>query len=140
MNKEEKIVTLTSYTNSMEANIAAEKLKAEGIPCFLADEATLSVAWHLTTALGGIRLRIFEKDVAQAQTILNIPSETTRDDYTDDAETVACPKCHSKNVTKSTAINGTYNWFHFILSIIFFFPVPFSKIRYHCFDYGEEFK
>lgn len=87
-------VTVATYNNSLEANLAKQLLEAEGISCYLANESTVDLAWHLTVAVGWIKLQVHESDVAQAKFILGSSNldlepaaegeETTPEDTDDD--------------------------------------------------------
>jgi hypothetical protein len=63
-------VTVATYNNSLEANLAKQLLEAEGIRCYLANESTVDLAWHLTVAVGWIKLQVHQSDVALAKSIL----------------------------------------------------------------------
>ncbi|NJR76495.1 MAG: DUF2007 domain-containing protein [Scytonema sp. CRU_2_7] len=63
-------VTVATFNNSIEANLAKQRLEAEGIRSFLANESTVDLAWHLTVAVGWIKLQVHESDAAQAKFIL----------------------------------------------------------------------
>ncbi|MBD2355042.1 DUF2007 domain-containing protein [Tolypothrix sp. FACHB-123] len=87
-------VTVATYNNSLEANLAKQLLEAEGISSYLANESTVDLAWHLTVAVGWIKLQVHEQDAAQAKFILGSSNlevesaaegeETTADDADDD--------------------------------------------------------
>ncbi|OKH49791.1 hypothetical protein NIES2101_20375 [Calothrix sp. HK-06] len=65
-----KLVTIATFGNSVEASLAQQLLEAEGIPAFLMDDNTAGVAWHLTIALGWIKLKVMQADVDNAIDIL----------------------------------------------------------------------
>jgi hypothetical protein len=54
----EGFVTVATFTNSLEANLAKQHLEAGGVRCFLRDESTVDVAWHLSVAVGWIKLPV----------------------------------------------------------------------------------
>lgn len=64
MEKDHTIV-LHIYDSILEANIAQEKLKANGINSSLEDENVMGL-----NPLGGIELKIFSKDKETAEAIL----------------------------------------------------------------------
>jgi Putative prokaryotic signal transducing protein len=88
------LVTVATFSNSLEANLAKQLLEAEGIRSYLANESTVDLAWHLTVAVGWIKLQVHESDASQAKFILgsnNLDAETTapeqvyvQDDDSDD--------------------------------------------------------
>ncbi|MBW4563207.1 MAG: DUF2007 domain-containing protein [Mojavia pulchra JT2-VF2] len=63
-------VTVATFNNSIEANLAKQLLDAEGIRSYLANESTVDLAWHLTVAVGWIKLQVHESDAALAKSIL----------------------------------------------------------------------
>ncbi len=85
----DKFVTLATYTNSIEANLAKQHLETAGIRAFLANESTVDVAWHLTIAVGWIKLQVPESDVDLAISLLttDVEAETTeQSEFQDDAD------------------------------------------------------
>jgi len=63
--EQDHTVVLSIYNDIVEANIAQEKLKANGIDSFLEDENVMGL-----NPLGGIELKIFSKDKEVAEKIL----------------------------------------------------------------------
>ena len=84
---------------SFEANLAASKLEAAGIHCFIADEH-VSAAHPL--AFSEVRLQVLEEELERADEILKTPSAPASSDEADDddyvEEAYRCPKCHTKAV------------------------------------------
>lgn len=66
MTKEkDKTITLHTYIDITEARIMQDKLRENGIDSFLNDENVMGL-----DPVGGVELRIFEKDRAEAEKIL----------------------------------------------------------------------
>ena len=63
--QQDHTVVLSIYNDIMEANIAQEKLKANGINSFLENENVMGL-----NPLGGIELKIFSRDKEAAEKIL----------------------------------------------------------------------
>ncbi|HET6722054.1 MAG TPA: DUF2007 domain-containing protein [Chitinophagaceae bacterium] len=63
--EQDHTIVLAIYNDIVEANIAQEKLKANGIDSFLEDENVMGL-----NPLGGIELKIFSKDKEGAEKIL----------------------------------------------------------------------
>ena len=76
-----KLVTVGTFDMPTEAHLAKGLLEANGLTAFLADELTVGVAWHLSNAVGGIKLQVPETDVERATGIL-----AAREDPSIDAE------------------------------------------------------
>jgi hypothetical protein len=66
----DRLVTIGTFGSAVEANLARNCLQAAGMKAFLADEETVSMAWHLTNALGGIKLQVQDGDAEEALAIL----------------------------------------------------------------------
>ncbi|MEA5596051.1 hypothetical protein [Rivularia sp. UHCC 0363] len=91
MNNDE-LVTIATFTNSIEASLAEQQLKAARISCLLADEATTNFAWHLSVAVGWIKLKVRRADMNNAIDILtatNIPFQTFDDDTDDEFDKIS---------------------------------------------------
>ncbi|RVU02636.1 DUF2007 domain-containing protein [Mucilaginibacter limnophilus] len=70
MHENDKIVTLDSYYDPMLAEIIRGRLEAEGISCFIADGNVLSAQPFYNQAVGGVKIKVFEKDLERCQEIL----------------------------------------------------------------------
>ncbi|MCC8423352.1 DUF2007 domain-containing protein [Mucilaginibacter sp. UR6-11] len=131
---EDKIVTLESYYDPMLAEIILARLAANGIPCFLADENTLSANPFYNQAIGGIKIKVFEHDLEKCREILAekfIPQSA-------DEEPLSCPNCGSVNVSYGSA-TFKKNWFSIIISaLISTFPV-YLRRTWICADCGANF-
>ena len=64
--KQDHTIILSIYNDMVEANVAQEKLKANGIDSFLENENVMGL-----NPLGGIELKIFAKDKEAAEKILS---------------------------------------------------------------------
>ena len=100
---EDKIITFESYYDPMLAHIVRSRLEANGIPCFLADENIIGANPLYNNAVGGIKLKVFEKDVERCREILAQEGDLHEEDHVEiDGETdtyVICPFCASTNVS-----------------------------------------
>ncbi len=65
------LVVIATFNNSVEASLTQEILKTQGIESWFQDDATVNLAWHLTIAVGGIKLFVREQDEQLARTILD---------------------------------------------------------------------
>ena len=64
--QQDHTIILSIYNDIVEANVAQEKLKANGIDSFLEDENVMGL-----NPLGGIELKIFSNDKEAAEKILS---------------------------------------------------------------------
>jgi hypothetical protein len=62
---ENEIITLYTFKDIMEATLAMDMLKENGIESFLADETTSGI-----NPMGGVELKIFLKDAEEAGKII----------------------------------------------------------------------
>ena len=60
-----RTVTLHTYPDTAQAQIAQDKLQQNGIDSFLNDENTMGL-----DPVGGVELKVFEEDLAEAEAIL----------------------------------------------------------------------
>ena len=123
------LVTIASYTDSLQANIIKGRLEAESIPATLANEQYINADWLLSNALGGVQLQV-PADYEQAAKAILESIDAGDLAITDDEETaqLTCPLCQSDDIK-------TRKWlwrFSFIALNFFHLPLPFSQHAYHC--------
>jgi hypothetical protein len=141
------LTTLRTFDNYVTAHIVKTKLENEGIKCVLADENTVTLQWHISNAIGGIKLKVTAADVMQANHIL----ELTEKEALADSQTVGfwdeedidqldpnnriCIHCGSKNTRKDDYHKrpAMLTW------LLLGFPLFFKSNKWHCFHCGEKF-
>ena len=64
------LITVATYWDPMEAQIARLRLAHEEIPAFLEKEFMVLMAWHFTNAIGGIRLAVPATQYEDARSVL----------------------------------------------------------------------
>jgi len=64
-------VTIASFPDVAEAELARERLALEGIRAFVLGAQTAGVMPYLTGATGGVRVQVEPKDAARAREILS---------------------------------------------------------------------
>ncbi|TSD67131.1 DUF2007 domain-containing protein [Inquilinus sp. KBS0705] len=139
---EDKIITFESYYDPMLAHIIRTKLEDNGINCFIADENTIGANPLYNQAVGGIKLKIFERDLERCLEILAQEDDLHEQDHFEiDEETasaVICPFCASTNVSYGVTVEKKSNWLTSLLSSIF---VPFTTPKqWHCFNCQRDFE
>ena len=122
MPKEEPIVTYRTYYDPMLAHIELSRLQDSGIQCFISDENMATINPFYNTAIGGIKLRVFECDIEKCDNILaedeQLQFENTEEIYAEKGVIASkCPYCGSDNVRYGSATEKRYGW----ASIISFF-------------------
>jgi len=68
------LVTLTHCDQLIAAQLLCGRLDAEGIECFIPDEHVANQTWHLSRAIGGIRVQVRQSDLERAQLVLAEPA------------------------------------------------------------------
>jgi len=64
------LVTVASFPDVAEAELAKERLALEGVRAFVLDAQTAGVMPYLTGATGGVRVQVEPRDLARAKEIL----------------------------------------------------------------------
>ena len=85
--KQDELVTVARFDNDLDASLAQQCLMGAGIDAFLSDRSTVATAWHLTGALGGIKLLVAARDFEEASEVLKKARDgelEVEEDWTDD--------------------------------------------------------
>ncbi len=132
------LITLWRYRDLPEALIAHSKLDAEGFDCFLADDNILSLNWFLSTAVGGVRLRVREDDGESALAVLaqEIPASFTAEEIGEEYQQPACPNCGSLDVAFETMHKGIALVALWLLAL----PLPIPRNSWKCQDCGNRWQ
>ncbi len=64
------LVTLASFADPTEAALARNALEEAGIRAALSDETMVSMFWHMTGAVGGVKLLVAASDLVRAEALL----------------------------------------------------------------------
>ena len=62
--------TIAHYTDPIEAHLARGRLLSEGIDAHLGDEHLAAANWEWRLAVGGVKLRVADRDVERARIVL----------------------------------------------------------------------
>lgn len=65
-----ELVTVATFANAIEAELAQQLLEAEDIIAFVKDAAIVNIAWHFTVAVGWVKLQVLPQDTETALSIL----------------------------------------------------------------------
>ncbi len=68
----DELVTVASFGDVAEAELAKERLSLEGIRAFVIGGQTAGVMPYLTNISGGVRVQVEPKDLARAKEILSV--------------------------------------------------------------------
>ena len=66
----DKIITFETFYDPMLAHIIRTRLEDAGIDCFIADENTIGAQPFYNQAIGGIKIKIFERDLERCREVL----------------------------------------------------------------------
>jgi predicted RNA-binding Zn-ribbon protein involved in translation (DUF1610 family) len=115
------LVTLTTFRNSHDANLAKAVLEDEGVHAFVGDENVTSIAPYMSPM--GVKLQVAAADVERAEGILNrIAGLDVAEQATASAERAIrhpeqCPHCGSPDVRQTRRLLG------FLISAALLFAV-----------------
>jgi hypothetical protein len=65
-----KLITIATFENTTEAQVAKNALEAEGIRAVLGDEMTVDLFWNLSNAISGVKVQVLEDDAERALAVL----------------------------------------------------------------------
>jgi hypothetical protein len=144
MNTDDKIITFESYYDPMLAHIVRSRLEANGIHCFIADENTIGANPLYNQAVGGVKIKIFERDLAKCREILELEGDLHEKDHFEiDNETntyIVCPFCASTNVgdiggeSRDRQQTSPFSSFMNLVN-------PFYvQLNWHCFNCKHDFE
>ena len=143
MNDHAKTTTLASFYDPMLAHIICAKLKANRVPCFIADEYFLWAKPYFNEALGGVKIRVFEKDVKLCNAILAAKDEAPEladiDIEEEQPGAKTCPFCSSLNTRYGGATKVKFHFPSILMLVIFLVPLYFRN-AWHCFNCYREFE
>lgn len=141
---EDKIIVYSTYYNPIEANIVKGRLEDSDIACFLSDENVATIQPLYNQAIGGVKLNVFERDVAKIDALLKEEIDINIEEEQSATETnvtqVVCEKCGSTNVGYGQATKDRFSlWTTLISLLLFVYPFK-AKQCHHCYDCGHEFE
>jgi hypothetical protein len=95
----EDLVTIAAYWYPLQAYIAQGRLECDGIWSMVADDVLIQVNWLYCLALGGVKLKVKESDVAAAvQSLEPQPVNQLWLEQQAGPEEMRCPDCGSMDI------------------------------------------
>jgi hypothetical protein len=85
---------IAAFSTLDQAYLAVSRLESAGIRAELRDEATITLNWLFSPAIGGVKIAVPEADVESAQQILRMPPV--------EEGMLVCPFCGSTEVAVRT--------------------------------------
>lgn len=140
---EDKIITFQTFDNPNLAHIIRTRLEANDIPCFISDEHIIGMNPLYNPAIGGVKLKIFERDFDRCVAVLaedeNVISATTKAEEESGENEVSCANCSSTNVGFVNATKKRFGLLTMLVSFLFMIYPFHNRKVWHCYDCGEEF-
>jgi predicted RNA-binding Zn-ribbon protein involved in translation (DUF1610 family) len=134
MEAEDQIITFETYYDPMLAQIVRTRLEDNDIPCFVADENLGTLYPVYNSAIGGIKLKIFARDLERCKAILaqdeSLPADETE---AETAEGMLCPNCGSADV-RSNLTAKKLSWLGTIAALMS------DEKPWHCNNCGKNFE
>lgn len=134
-----ELITIKTFDNPMEAHIVKSRLENEGIHCFLFDENMVSLNPLYNVTVGGIKLKINDKDTEKAKQVLK---EIQKSPITDESnDELRCPSCASNDLISGyKSMRGGSGFFAAIISfVLMVFPIYYKTV-YKCKNCDNEFR
>lgn len=125
------LVCLARYADAVEAETARGALEASGIFAAVFDGGIAQTAWHLGTAIGGVRLMVPEDQVQVARRILDMGASV--DDEFDAID--ACPRCGGHDIARLFD-----PWWSLPISALLGMVFLFRRTRRHCRGCGHDWR
>jgi len=131
------LVTLKRFDDTISAHLMKARLESEGIESFLFDEHTVAINPLESFALGGIKLKIHERDKSHALRIL----EELEGSKLAHLRAFRCPVCGSDDlVTYIKPSVGIKSVIHFFISSIFAIQPTQYRRNHQCKICGKQFR
>lgn len=116
----EEIITFETYYDPMLAQIVRTRLEDSDIPCFIADENLGTMYPLYNNAIGGIKLKIFARDLDKCKAILAEDNSANIDEFSqkEPDSQVNCPFCGSTDVKYTPAHEHESGLFTKLFSVL----------------------
>ena len=151
----DRLVTVATFYQPAQGYVLKGRLEAEGIPCFMQDEAASQTMLY-APVIGGAKLQVRESDLAQVHRVMatlqdidgvrfDAPTEAgggpldaeQGPDAADSAPAEPeCPECGSSEVSRNTlSVLATV-----LFMLVLLLPCPGLKRRWSCAGCGHQWK
>lgn len=132
------LVTVARYDSSIQAHIVKAHLEGHDLVCFVHDAHMVDLDPLLSNAVGGVKVKVREKDVDEALELIKALDEKPYTDEND--EIIACPNCGSTSYyTHFTSMRNAKSIIAFLISVVtLVFPI-YRKQVLRCKECDTEF-
>ena len=124
-----KLITITFFTNHLEAHIAKGRLEAEGIQTFIANE-------HSFVPSSDIEIQVLKEDKDKAQRVITsyLNGEYQRNLNQSDASNniSPCPQCSSRDFKNSISLISILS------SLLSLCIIPLKRNKHTCLHCGHK--
>ncbi|OBX23530.1 MULTISPECIES: putative signal transducing protein [Bizionia] len=128
--------TIAVFPYTAEADIIKGRLEAEGIEVFLLDNHTINTNPIVSNAIGGVKLKVYAEQEAEAIAILKSISSYSLDD---DGHAIHCPNCQETKIELFSTIKDLKSFMAFFVGFVFG-TLPFhTRYNYRCENCKTEF-
>jgi hypothetical protein len=136
------LITVAAFREPWEAHMFCSRLEAEGVPAFMVHEYHIGNAWHFSTALGGVKVQVFEEEKEAAKSIerrcLGGEFRSLLDSKFGTMDDVHCPNCGSHEYRKRRSfLRAVIAILLLVLSSVIVPPIGWV---YFCNQCGTKFK
>ncbi|WP_437956507.1 DUF2007 domain-containing protein [Sorangium sp. So ce119] len=126
----EQLVTVATYSESVEAQMGRSALTAHGVRAFIADEHVATLTPHYIGRSLGIRLQVPRADLERAAEILRPPAVDDDGELDDDEAELdgpKCPACEARYAYREWAPGQVL-----VIIALLGLPLLVLKKRWHC--------
>ncbi len=119
-----------TFSNPWDAELARARLEGEGISAVVADLHLIGMDWMLSSAVGGVKLKVPIEEAARARELLGKenPLSQLRLVTAEDGAEPRCPRCRSEDLYRRTWSREGF----FLGTVLLGFPFPFFRRRWVC--------
>jgi len=99
-----KLITVASFETAPEAWVYQNKLEANGIRAFVADEHVVNAKWSCSLAIGGVKVQITDQEIATFKQFTTLEATTSPAEFPcfekdTPGEFGICPHCQSSELS-----------------------------------------
>jgi ribosomal protein L37AE/L43A len=133
-----RLQTIETFANPWEAELARARLEGEGIAAVIADKHLIGMDWMLSSAIGGVKLKVPVEDVERAKELLaaEAPLSALHLVKEEDETQPRCPACRSEDLERRSWSREGF----FLGAIFLGFPFPVLRRRWLCRNCGAVWK
>jgi len=142
MQREDDIITFETFYDPMLAQIIRTKLEANGIPCFISDENLGPLYPMYNQGAGGIKLKIFARDLERCKQLVAEDSELPQNFEVEPGSdnVVICPFCGSTNTYYEPPNTEKTTWIDDMVSAVDAINPLHADKNWHCNDCHQNFE